>query len=198
MHRLWQHDERIRLASPVEQWPRDAVLARHLLAQAQEKLRNRDVGRRASVRALARASDCAGTASAGPLPPALPCCPTRQQPLPPSTLLQGGTAAAAGAAPAPAEGGKATPYAVSTEELRRKNREVGRVGWCVPGAAGHCSSQGCWRVMTGRQAVLAGCAHTADLSRTSSLPPLAYPVRHLRCSWAAQPRGSRPQGRSPT
>ncbi|KAI7841433.1 hypothetical protein COHA_004828 [Chlorella ohadii] len=46
MHRLWQHDERIRLASPVEQWPRDAVLARHLLAQAQAKLRNQGTGRR--------------------------------------------------------------------------------------------------------------------------------------------------------
>lgn len=33
------------------QWPRDAVLARHLLAQAQAKLRNRDVGRRTAVRA---------------------------------------------------------------------------------------------------------------------------------------------------
>lgn len=50
MHRLWQHDERIRLASPVEQWPRDAVLARHLLAQSQEKLRSRDAGRRTAVR----------------------------------------------------------------------------------------------------------------------------------------------------
>lgn len=32
------------------QWPRDAVLARHLLAQAQAKLRNQNTGRRAAVR----------------------------------------------------------------------------------------------------------------------------------------------------
>ncbi|KAI3428766.1 hypothetical protein D9Q98_007587 [Chlorella vulgaris] len=46
MHRLWQHDERIRLESPVEHWPRDATLARHRLQLAQERLRSRDVGRR--------------------------------------------------------------------------------------------------------------------------------------------------------
>lgn len=49
MHRLWQHDERIRLASPVEQWPRDAALAQHRLKLAQEKLRSRDHGRRIAV-----------------------------------------------------------------------------------------------------------------------------------------------------
>lgn len=49
MHRLWQHDERIRLASPVEHWPRDATLARHRLQLAQERLRSRDVGRRTAV-----------------------------------------------------------------------------------------------------------------------------------------------------
>ncbi len=32
------------------QWPRDAVLARHLLAQAQAKLRNQGTGRRTAVR----------------------------------------------------------------------------------------------------------------------------------------------------
>ena len=51
MHRLWQHDERIRLASPVEQWPRDAALARHCLTVAQEKLRGRDHERRVAVSA---------------------------------------------------------------------------------------------------------------------------------------------------
>ena len=52
MHRLWQHDERIRLGSPVEQWPRDAALARHCLTLAHEKLRSssRDAGRRVAVR----------------------------------------------------------------------------------------------------------------------------------------------------
>jgi hypothetical protein len=49
MHRLWQHDERIRLESPVEHWPRDATLARHRLQLAQERLRSRDVGRRTAV-----------------------------------------------------------------------------------------------------------------------------------------------------
>ncbi|PSC75340.1 methylase [Micractinium conductrix] len=51
MHRLWQHDERIRLSSPVEQWPRDAALARARLAAAQERLRNREQGRRAAAAA---------------------------------------------------------------------------------------------------------------------------------------------------
>ena len=55
MHRLWQHDERIRLASPVEQWPREAALARHRLMVAQEKLRGRDHERRVAVSAGCRA-----------------------------------------------------------------------------------------------------------------------------------------------
>lgn len=63
MHRLWQHDERIRLASPVEQWPRDAALARQRLAAAQERLRSRDQGRRALVR-LAGGGSTAGRARA--------------------------------------------------------------------------------------------------------------------------------------
>lgn len=117
------------------QWPRDAVLARHLLAQAQAKLRNRDAGRRTAVgweqgRVLpwggllpapagmdvnmlkvcrSDAPGLAGCAASKPAPQRLPA--------------QG--AAAAAAAPPPPPDTKATPYVMSTEELRRKNKEVG-------------------------------------------------------------------------
>jgi hypothetical protein len=70
MHRLWQHDERIRLASPVEQWPRDAALARHRLQLAQEKLRQSVGGRRGTVRPSGASHLCLPQ----PRPACLPAC----------------------------------------------------------------------------------------------------------------------------
>ena len=50
MHRLWQHDERIRVLSPVAHWPRDAALVRERLGSARQELharkrQRREVGR---------------------------------------------------------------------------------------------------------------------------------------------------------
>lgn len=158
MHRLWQHDERIRLSSPVEQWPRDAALARARLAAAQERLRNREQGRRAAAAVRAWAGGAYERVQRGVhgcgavlqrtsgacrcLPHLLSFCrreyPTarvlyssflsRQAPPPPPV--------------APPEGPKAA-YVMSTAELRKKNREVGWAGARLGLASGHAGTGTC-------------------------------------------------------
>eukprot|EP00887_Chlorella_sp_A99_P001977 scaffold18.g1977.t1 len=56
MHRLWQHDERIRLLTPVAQWPRDAAVVRQKMRAAQDRLRNASKDRRAVAAAAAAAA----------------------------------------------------------------------------------------------------------------------------------------------
>lgn len=286
MHRLWQHDERIRLASPVEQvgggaaaggsggcgawsagayaagaavaklcspkaatarrrqwagktcpalssglhhplpmpgvlntlcppclppqWPRDAVLARHLLAQAQAKLRNRDAGRRTAVGwehgpvlpwggllAALTDEDVKMLKACRSAAPGLAGC-AASKPAPQRLPAQG--AAAAAAPPPPPPDTKATPYVMSTEELRRKNKEVGgsralehkhsSIGLVV--TRQRCALRRVW---------LRRCGARAS-RRAAPLPPhthaLSHRCRPLRCCLGRHSRAWRPTERCPS
>ncbi|GAB4814995.1 hypothetical protein N2152v2_002041 [Parachlorella kessleri] len=64
MHRLWQHDERIRVLSSVAMWPRDAILIRDRLGTAREEMEGRKRQRReVHVTAAAAAAEAAAPAT---------------------------------------------------------------------------------------------------------------------------------------
>lgn len=69
MHRLWQHDERIKVLSPVAHWPRDAAIVRERLGAAHAELHSRKrqrrevskVGRGPHVRRCPAGGKCVGS-----------------------------------------------------------------------------------------------------------------------------------------